>query len=55
MNYYTTRRFPRSLSEAFSDTRAHCIEVPEKMKWWEVLVIWGSVAFTLAVLLYKFL
>lgn len=26
----TTRRFPRSLAEAFADERAHCIDVPQR-------------------------
>lgn len=28
---YTTRRFPRTLAEAFSDERAHCIDVPTRL------------------------
>lgn len=26
----TTRRFPRSLADAFADERAHCIDVPQR-------------------------
>lgn len=30
MNYDTTRTYPRSLSQAFADERAHCIEGPQR-------------------------
>ena len=30
MNYDTTRTHPRSLSQAFADERAHCIEGPQR-------------------------
>jgi hypothetical protein len=47
MNYDTTRRFSRSLSDAFPEERAHCIECPPKknygrkaVNWTLVLAVW---------------
>lgn len=30
MNYDTTRTYPRTMSQAFADERAHCIEGPQR-------------------------
>jgi hypothetical protein len=51
----TTRRYPRSLSEAFPDVRASCIEGPRPWPMRDRLLFWGSVAFALASLAYRWL
>ena len=47
MNYTTTRRYSRTLSDAFPSERAHCIEGPEPknygrkaVNWTLVLAVW---------------
>jgi hypothetical protein len=40
MNYDTTRTFSRSLSQAFADERAHCIECPPKKNYGDKAVNW---------------
>ena len=46
MNYDTTRTHPRTLSQAFPDERAHCIEGPDRQP-----SSAGSIAVAVAVLL----
>lgn len=50
MNYDTTRRHPRTLSEAFASDRAHCIEGPDRKRtgklafnWFLVVAIWALI------------
>lgn len=50
MNYDTTRTFARTLSQAFADERAHCIECPPKKNYGDkavavmcVLAVWALI------------
>lgn len=49
MSYPTSRRFPRSTSEAFAQDRAYCVEVyrPHR-RWWRRLLL--AVIFAVALL-----
>jgi hypothetical protein len=49
----TTRRYPRSLAEAFPDERACCIEVPASWPRWHVAVYWAGVVFAIGCLAYR--
>jgi hypothetical protein len=40
MNYDTTRRFPRTLSDAYPDERAHCIEPPPAKNYGRAAANW---------------
>lgn len=52
MNYNTTRRYARSMAEAFADERASCIEIPYRRSVKESLLDWAlAVAIGLALVL----
>lgn len=52
MNYDTTRRYSRTLADAYPDERAHCIEGPapknygqKAVNWTLALAIWFLITF----------
>ncbi len=50
----TTRRYPRSLAEAFPDERASCIDVPQRpLSRIGVCVVWITVALAVFALAFK--
>ena len=50
MNYDTTRTYPRSLSQAFADERAHCIEPPPAKNYGRAAVNWTMALAILALI-----
>ena len=52
MNYETSRRHPRTMSEAFSDTRASCTEGWQRTG--DTAVAWTLAAGVIVVLLFIF-